>query len=132
MDCIFCKIVNGEIPSYKVYEDDLFVGFLDIFPRSKGHTLLIPKTHYRWVNDVPAFARYWETARTLAKRLEQTLGVASTSYLTYGEQVTHAHIQIVPIYSGEDYLTLSPAKKYSPKEMEEICQKLVAKKLAGS
>ena len=120
MDCIFCKIVNGEIPSYKVYEDELFLGFLDIFPRAKGHVLLIPKQHHRWVNDVPAFTRYWETARTLAKRLEQTLGVASTSYLTYGEQVAHAHIQIVPIYPAESYLTLSPAKKYSPEEMEKI------------
>ncbi|MGB4965754.1 MAG: HIT domain-containing protein, partial [Microgenomates group bacterium] len=49
--CIFCKIAAGEIPSYKVYEDEYFVGFLDAYPISKGHALLVPKKHYRWTYD---------------------------------------------------------------------------------
>ena len=61
-DCLFCKIVAGEIPCQKVYEDDKFLAFLDIKPQSPGHTLLIPKTHYRWVYDVENYSEFWEKA----------------------------------------------------------------------
>lgn len=125
MDCIFCKIVNGELPSYKVYEDDLFFGFLDIFPLNKGNVLLIPKKHYRWVNDVPKFGMYWETARTISQKIEKILGAISTSYLTLGEEVPHAHIRIIPRYSPQDmYLTLRKSLVFTRSEMEEI-QKMI-------
>jgi len=65
-DCIFCKIVKGEIPAFKVYEDNDFLAFLDINPISVGHTLLIPKKHYRWVYDVPNFGEYWQVAQKIA------------------------------------------------------------------
>lgn len=125
MDCIFCKIVKGELPSYKVYEDDLFLGFLDIFPLSKGNTLLIPKKHYRWVNDVPEFGEYWEAARRISNRIQEKLGATSISYLTFGEEVFHAHIRIIPRYSTDDmYLTLKKPEHYSQKEMEELVRSL--------
>lgn len=121
MDCIFCKIVNGQIPSYKVYEDELFFGFLDIFPLSRGNTLLIPKKHYRWVNDIPEFGAYWEAAKKIAGVLEKNLGATSISYLTLGEEVPHAHIRIIPRYSTNDlYLTLRETEKYSEEEMSDI------------
>jgi len=121
MDCIFCKIVAGDIPSYKVYEDELFIGFLDIFPLSKGNTILIPKKHYRWVNDVPEFGKYWEAARKIARSLEKKLGATSISYLTFGEEVPHAHIRIIPRYSAEDmYLTLRKPQIFTKEEMENI------------
>lgn len=121
MDCIFCKIVNGELPSYKVYEDNLFIGFLDIFPLSRGNTLLIPKKHYRWVNDIPEFGTYWETARKISKNMELQLGATSISYFTFGEEVPHAHIRIIPRYSESDtYFTLLPPKKFSEEEMKVI------------
>ncbi len=123
--CIFCKIIRGEIPSYKVYEDNLFFGFLDIFPLSKGNTLLIPKKHYRWVNDVDEFGNYWEAARTISRLIEKRLGASSISYLTYGEEVPHAHIRIIPRYSNEDnYLTLREPQKYTKAEMEEVVKSL--------
>jgi len=125
MDCIFCKIVNGTLPKYQVYEDDLFIGFLDIMPMSKGNTLLVPKKHYRWVNDVPEFGRYWEAARTVANRIQQVLGATSISYLTYGEEVPHAHIRIVPRFGETDnYLTLRAPLTLSGEEMETICKQL--------
>ena len=125
MDCIFCKIITGEVPSYKIYEDALFIGFLDIFPLSKGNVLLIPKKHYRWVNDVPEFGRYWETAHKIAKKIEKSLGATSISYLTLGEEVPHAHIRIIPRYSAKDmYLTLHAPEKYTEKEMKEIQENL--------
>ncbi len=125
MDCIFCKIIAGEIPSYKVYEDELFVGFLDIFPLSKGNTLLIPKKHYRWVNDVPEFGKYWEAARKITRSIEKNLGATSISYLTFGEEVPHAHIRIIPRYGAEDmYLTLRKPQTYTKEEMEKIQNKI--------
>ncbi|PIV68110.1 MAG: hypothetical protein COS07_05265, partial [Candidatus Aenigmarchaeota archaeon CG01_land_8_20_14_3_00_37_9] len=65
-DCIFCKIVKGDIPCFKVYEDEKFLGFLDIKPLNPGNSLLITKEHYRWVYDVPGFGNYWEAAKKLA------------------------------------------------------------------
>lgn len=121
MDCIFCKIVAREIPCYKVYEDELFLGLLDIFPLSKGNTILIPKKHYRWVNDVPEFGEYWEVARKTARSIETNLGATSISYLTLGEEVPHAHIRIIPRYSAEDmYLTLRKPQNYTEADMLKI------------
>lgn len=125
MDCIFCKIVIGEVPCHKVYEDELFLGFLDIFPLSKGNTLLIPKVHYRWVNDVPQFGQYWETAKKIGNRIEKRLGALSTSYLTLGEEVPHAHIRIIPRYGADDmYLTLRKPLTIDADEMVRIAKNL--------
>lgn len=125
MDCIFCKIVIGEIPCHKVYEDDLFLGFLDIFPLSKGNTLLIPKIHYRWVNDVPQFGDYWETAKKIGGHIEKKLGATSISYLTLGEEVHHAHIRIIPRYHANDmYLTLRKPLVVENEEMVRIAKSL--------
>ena len=66
-NCIFCKIVNREIPTELiVYEDDKFMAFLDINPRSAGHTQVIPKDHYRWVWDVPNAGEYFEVVKKIA------------------------------------------------------------------
>ena len=66
-DCIFCKIAKGAIPATKVYEDDTFLAFLDISPRSPGHVQVIPKEHYRWVWDVPQIGRYFEVVTRIAQ-----------------------------------------------------------------
>ncbi len=95
-DCIFCKIVQGTIPAYTVYEDAHYMAFLDIFPRVKGHTLLIPKKHYRWVYDVPEFGEYWEIARKVANSVQKKTKSSFTSFITMGEEVPHAHIHILP------------------------------------
>lgn len=125
MDCIFCKIVIGEIPCHKVYENELFLGFLDIFPLSKGNALLIPKIHYRWVNDVPHFGQYWETAKEIGIRIEKKLGATSISYLTLGEEVHHAHIRIIPRYGEDDmYLTLKKPMTIDNDEMIQIAKNL--------
>jgi len=125
MDCIFCKIIIGEVPCHKVYEDELFLGFLDIFPLSKGNTLLIPKIHYRWVNDVPQFGQYWETAKKIGDRIEKRLGATSISYLTLGEEVPHAHIRIIPRYNADDlYLTLRKPFVIDTDEMIHIAKSL--------
>jgi len=96
-DCIFCKIISGEIPCYKVYEDKEFIGFLDINPVSEGHTILIPKKHFRWVYDVPNFSEYWQVAQKIALNIKNsTLNPEYISFLTMGNEVPHAHIHIIP------------------------------------
>jgi histidine triad (HIT) family protein len=122
-NCIFCKIGRGEIPAYKIYEDKDFLGFLDINPHTKGHTLVIPKQHYQWVYDVPDFGKYWETALTVTKTILDKLQPQFISYLTYGLDVPHAHIHIIPRYTGaaEEMLKRLQIGK---EEMRSIIQKL--------
>ncbi len=95
-DCIFCKIASGEIPSHKVYEDNDFVAFLDITPRSPGHVQVIPKKHYRWVWDVPNAGRYFEVAQKIAQAQQKTFGVEKVYGNIAGDEVAHAHIWVYP------------------------------------
>ncbi len=102
-DCIFCKIVRGEIPSHKVYENENFLAFLDINPRSPGHTLLIPKKHLRWVWDIeadrsvsPNIAEYFELAHKIANAQRRAFGTEMILSRITGEEVAHAHTWIFP------------------------------------
>ncbi len=95
-NCIFCKIVAGEIPSYKVYEDENFLAFLDINPQSPGHVQVIPKNHYRWVWDVPNVGEYFEVARKIAKAEQKAFDTDFILSKVVGDEVEHAHIWIFP------------------------------------
>jgi histidine triad (HIT) family protein len=95
-DCIFCKIINKEIPANIVYEDAEFLGFLDIRPESPGHTLLIPKKHYRWVWDIPNIGKYFEAAQKIAKAQRKAFGVEKIVAKIVGEEVPHAHLWLIP------------------------------------
>lgn len=101
-DCVFCKIIKGEIPCHKVYENDNFLAFLDIQPFTDGHTLVIPKKHYRWVYDVPNFGEYWEFAKKVTLILQEKLQPDYISYITMGKLVPHAHIHIIPRYPEDN------------------------------
>ena len=103
-NCIFCKIVRGEIPCYKIYEDDLFLGFLDIHPLVFGHTLLIPKRHYKWVYDVPEFDKYWLAVLKITNIFKKELNTEFITYGTHGLEVPHAHIHILPRKDEIDFL----------------------------
>ncbi len=95
-DCIFCKIINGDIPAYKVYEDDAFLAFLDIHPQSPGHVQIIPKTHYRWVWDVPNAGAYFEIAQKVAKAQMKAFDTDFIISRIVGDEVPHAHIWVFP------------------------------------
>ena len=118
-NCIFCAIAAGEIPCYKIYEDDLFVGFLDIHPRVLGHTLLIPKHHAKWVYDVPEFDKYWLAALKITNAYKKFFKTEFITYGTHGLEVPHAHIHIMPRSGDSDYF---PEKeiKISSEEMEKL------------
>ncbi|MCR5788117.1 MAG: HIT domain-containing protein [Bacilli bacterium] len=101
MDCIFCKIVEGSIPSKKVYEDDLVIGILDINPNGDGHTLVIPKKHYTDYKELPdeLILHINKVMKTLSDKLESKLHKNSVTFLVNyldAQEVKHFHLHIVP------------------------------------
>ena len=124
-DCVFCKIVEGSIPCYRVYEDNNFLAFLDIEPLNPGHVLIVPKKHYRWTWDVPNFGEYWEAARKIAQGVIKSMEAPMVEFLTHGTDVEHAHIWIVPVYEGEEgFINISMRKIIEGGEMKEISKKI--------
>jgi len=127
MDCVFCKIAKGEIPAYKVYEDEKFIAFLDIKPRNPGHTLVIPKQHFRWVWDVPYLGEYFQVVGKVANAIRRAMNTEWVVSLILGEEVPHAHIWLVPRFEGDGHgssIDLSNIKEISKKEMERIAEKI--------
>src|ERR1019366_6073524 len=95
-NCIFCKIVSGEIPAIKIYEDEDFLALLDIHPQTPGHAQVIPKTHYRWVWDVPNVGVYFELVRKIALAQRKVFGTEWILSRIIGDEVPHAHIWVFP------------------------------------
>lgn len=107
-DCIFCKIVTGEIPCHKLYEDDDVLAFLDIGPLSAGHTLVIPKGHYETIDQVPAeiAAAMFKIVPGLSQAIMQATGATSWNLLQNngsdaGQVVPHVHLHIIPRFAGD-------------------------------
>jgi len=126
-ECIFCKIVVGEIPSYKVYEDDNFFAFLDISPLNLGHTLIIPKKHYRWVWDVPNIGEYYQVVGKIAKAIKKAFNTDWVVSLVVGEAVPHAHVWLIPRFKNDGHgaaIDLKNIKKLSEGEMKEAVEKI--------
>jgi len=96
-DCIFCKILKGDIPAHKVFENSNFFAFLDINPKSTGHCQLIPKKHATWVWDVENIGEYMEAARTVAIALRKAYGTDMIASRIMGDEVPHAHIWLFPL-----------------------------------
>ena len=122
--CVFCKIVKGEIPCYKVYEDEEYLAFLDIAPLNLGHVQVIPKKHYRWAWDVPDFGGYWEIAQKVALASLKGLSAKMVEFLTHGMDVEHAHIWVVPIYKDEAFINTSVRKEFEAGYMKEVADKI--------
>lgn len=126
-DCIFCKIVKGELPCYKIYEDKDFLALLDIKPRNPGHVLIIPKKHYRWVWDVPNLDEYYKVVGKIVSALKKALNTDWIVSLVWGEEVLHAHVWLIPRFKNDDIefpFKESTIKKLSDKEMQEIAEKI--------
>ena len=126
-DCIFCKITKGEIPSYKVYEDDHFFAFLDIRPLNPGHTLVIPKQHSRWVWDYKYVGQYFEIVKKLANVLKKTFSTDYVVSLVFGEEVHHSHVHLVPRLKDDGHgpaIDLKQAKSIPKEEMLKITENI--------
>jgi len=124
-DDIFCKIVAGEIPSYKVYEDNDFFAFLDINPVNPGHTLLIPKEHYKYLFDMPneLYSALWLKAKDLAPAIQRATGAKRIGVVVEGFAVLHVHIHLAPINSPRE-LDSTNQKPANPEDLAEMTKKI--------
>ncbi len=125
-DCIFCKIIKGEIPSAKVYEDDKVFAFLDINPVNYGHTLVIPKEHHQMMHDVPdeLLAYCYVKAKELMIKMKKALEADYVTVSVVGLDVPHFHIHLIPRYYDDGLAGFWPTKKYGAGEMEATLGKL--------
>ncbi|AKB86090.1 HIT family protein [Methanococcoides methylutens] len=108
MECLFCNIIKGDIPSYKVYEDETAYAFLDINPCSKGHTVVVPKTHYENFTEMPAeeAAGLFATVRMIARLVEDAVSadgsnIGLNNKPAAGQAVPHVHVHIIPRFEGD-------------------------------
>ena len=105
MDCVFCKIIKGEIPSYKLYEDNLVMCFLDINPDSDGHMLIIPKKHYKDLDDITpeVLTHIMNISKKMKKLLEEKLNIDGLTLIQNNgevEEVKHFHLHLKPFYNN--------------------------------
>ena len=131
-DCVFCKIVRGELPSFKVYEDERVIAFLDIRPVNAGHTLVVPKVHSQNIFDIKTedWMAVAETTRVLALAIEKGTGadgvnIAMNNREHAGQVVPHPHVHIIPRFKG-DGLKLMPQRTYKKDEAEDTAKKIRA------
>lgn len=126
MASIFTKIVNGEIPCYKIAEDDRFLAFLDINPLAEGHTLVIPKQEVDYIFDLEdiLLADINVFAKKVAKAIEKSVKCERIGIAVIGLEVPHAHIHLVPINDIGDLSFANPKLKFSPEEFAEITEKI--------
>jgi len=127
MSSLFSRIIAGEIPSYKIAEDDHFFAFLDIFPLREGHVLVVPKTEVDNIFDVENefLSRWLIFARPVAKAIEAAFPCNRCGISVIGLEVPHAHMHLVPIDSSDDLNFTRPKLKLSPDQLKEIQQKIL-------
>ena len=122
MSSIFTKIIEGEIPAYKIAEDENHLAFLDAMPLVKGHTLVIPKNETDFIFDLENedFKNLWSFARTVAKKLEKAYPSQRIAVAVVGLEVPHAHIHLIPIDKMDDMNFKNERLKLSGDEYKEI------------
>lgn len=126
MATIFTKIVNGDIPAYKVAEDDNYLAFLDINPLKEGHTLVIPKKEVDYIFDLDPVlqAGLWNFASRVAKGIESVIPCKRIGVTVIGLEVPHAHIHLIPLQNIHDMEFSRPKLKPAPEKMSEIAEKI--------
>ncbi len=133
MECIFCKIVNGDIPAKIITETNKSLAFMDAFPLTKGHSLVIPKNHYEKIQDIPAEenAELFETVRKVISKVDKLTDatlVAVHNGKESGQEIPHVHVHLIPRSSNDSagpvHSMFKPLQKLSEQEIDEIYQKL--------
>ncbi len=126
MATIFSKIISGEIPCYKISENDEFLAFLDISPLRGGHTLVVPKKEIDYIFDVPddVLGRMMVFAKTVAKKIEKVVQCERIGVCVIGLEVPHAHIHLIPMDSVHDMNFARPKLTLPKEEMESLAEKI--------
>src|SRR5687768_14372348 len=124
---IFSKIISGEIPGYKIAENEKFCAFLDVFPLREGHTLIVPKIEVDNMFDLPDGFLYEMLifARPIAKAIEKSFNCNRCGISVIGLEVPHAHMHLIPINNANDLNFAQPKLKVSEERMKEIQKKIV-------
>jgi len=124
MASIFSKIIQGEIPAYKVAENENYLAFLDVFPLAKGHVLVVPKKEVDYLFDMEkgAYLELLDFAREVAIAIKKAVPCTKVGVAVIGLEVAHAHIHLVPINSVGDINFSRPKLKFPEAEMEEVCK----------
>ena len=130
-NCIFCKLANGDIPTNSIYEDDDFKVILDASPATKGHSLIIPKSHYKDIYEIDEelAGKAFKLAKKLTISMTDKLGCEGFNILqnnkeVAGQTVFHFHMHLIPRYKeGKSILTWGH-EEFTPEEMEDICKSL--------
>jgi len=122
MSSIFSKIVSGDIPAYKVAEDEYYLAFLDIFPLAKGHVLVIPKKETDYIFDITSdeYLELWKFAQKVAKGMDKVIACERIGVAVIGLEVPHAHIHLVPLNNVSDINFERPKLKFSEAEMKSV------------
>lgn len=130
-DCLFCKIITGEIPSQKVYEDDATLAFLDIHPVNIGHTLVVPKAHHANLYETPdeVLAQMMAVVKKLSIAVKDALhadgiNIEMNNDSVAGQIIFHSHIHIVPRFPGDGFKHWHGARGYNDGEAIEVAQKI--------
>ena len=124
MSSIFAKIINGEIPSHKVYEDENFLAFLDIRPMVKGHTLVIPKKEVDYLFDMnpEEYTSLLLAAQKVAKGIKKSVTCTKVGMTVIGLEVPHAHVHLMPINNVGDMSFKNPVVEMTQSEMNQLAQ----------
>ena len=126
MSTVFSKIIAGQIPCYKIAEDENFFAFLDISPLKKGHTLVIPKKEVDYIFDLDAetYNGLMNYSKRVAKAIKKSLSCKKVSLQVVGLEVPHAHVHLVPINTMSDCNFANEKLKLNKEEFEEIAKKI--------
>ncbi len=124
---IFSKIIQGQIPSYKIAENEKFFAFLDIFPLQQGHTLVVPKVEVDKIFDVPDayLNELMHFVKPIAKAIETAFDCNRVSMVTVGLEVPHAHVHLIPINKAADIDFSNPKLSFTPAEFIEIQERII-------
>jgi histidine triad (HIT) family protein len=127
MSSIFTKIINGEIPAYKIAENDDFIAFLDAMPLVKGHTLVIPKKEVDLIFDLDSeeYKNLWSFAQDVAKKVKSAIPCVRVGVAVVGLEVPHAHIHLIPLKKVEDMNFKNERLKLSVEEYTEIQNSII-------
>lgn len=127
MPTLFSKIITGEIPSYKIYEDEYTYAFLDIFPQRKGHTLVVPKCEVDYFADVPEpyYSAIFQTAKLLAPAIKQATNCTRVCTTFLGYEIPHCHYHVIPTDEITD-MDWKPRKQAEHLELQEMQEKITS------
>ena len=132
-DCIFCKIIAGEIPATKIFESDSALAFMDISPIATGHCLVIPKNHYVTLDEMPASqaGEFLSALPAIIKAVQRAtccegVNILQNNGKAAGQEVPHVHVHIIPRLPGEDFHFNWPAKSGDTAQITDLAQKIKA------